>query len=277
MTEPMEGIYTARYDQYRSMIDAALGAYFTPTKGDGADGLRQAMGYSVLAGGKRVRPVLCLEFARLCGGDVSTCLSVACGVEMLHTYSLIHDDLPCMDDDDTRRGRPTSHKVFGETTAVLAGDCLQAEAFQAICAAPVGEAERFRCCAILSRAAGITGICGGQYMDLNGGSETAEGLSATDMGKTASLMGAACAMGAAAAGADEATVAAAEGFGMALGMAFQCRDDMLDQDGFYALLGPEKCQALTEMYTQKALELLDGFEDTDFLRELTQQLSGRQG
>ncbi len=263
-----------RYEKYRTMIDAALAGYFVPT-GDGADGLRQAMAYSVLAGGKRVRPVLCLEFARICGGDAARTVPVACGAELLHTYSLIHDDLPCMDDDDERRGRPTSHKVFGETTAVLAGDCLQAEAFQAVCAADIGEAERFRCCRILSRAAGVSGICGGQFMDLNGGGGTAESLSAADLGKTASLMGAACAMGAAAAGADETVIAAAEGFGMALGMAFQCRDDLLDGDGFCALLGADKCAALTELYTRKALELLDGFEDTGFLRQLTEKLAGR--
>lgn len=262
------------YDQYKAMIERTLSAFFAPA-GDGADGLREAMRYSLLAGGKRIRPVLCLEFCRVCGGDVTRALPIACGVEMLHTYSLIHDDLPCMDDDDERRGRPTNHKAFGETTAVLAGDCLQAEAFAAVCAAPVGEAERFRCCAILSRAAGLPGICGGQFMDLNGADASADKLSAADMGKTASLMGAACAMGAAAAGADGDTVAAAEGFGMALGMAFQCRDDLLDGDGFCALLGKEKCAALTEMYTQKALELLDAFDDTAFLRGLTLKLSGR--
>ena len=264
-----------RYGEYKTMIDGALAAYFTPA-GDGADGLRQAMSYSLLAGGKRVRPVLTLEFCRVCGGDPARAVPAACGVEMLHTYSLIQDDLPCMDDDDERRGRPTSHKVFGETTALLAGDCLQAEAFRAICEAPLGEAERFRCCRILSRAAGISGICGGQFMDLNGGDGSPETLSATDLGKTASLMGAACAMGAAAAGAAQETIDAAEAYGMALGMAFQCRDDLLDGDGFCALLGPEKCADLTAMYTEKAVELLALFPDNGFLRELTEELAGRQ-
>ena len=266
---------TERYDAYKDGVERALMSCFAPA-GDGADGLREAMRYSLLAGGKRIRPVLCLEFARVCGGDPEKALPVACGVEMLHTYSLIHDDMPCMDNDDMRRGRPTNHKVFGETTAVLAGDCLQAEAFAAVCSAEIGEAERFRCCAILARAAGLPGICGGQFMDLNGAAASAEALTAADLGKTASLMGAACAMGAAAAGADENTVAAAEGFGMALGMAFQCRDDMLDHDGFYDLLGEEKCAALTRMYTDKALELLGCFEDTTFLRALTEELSGRE-
>ena len=256
------------------MIEQALAGSARPS-GDEANGLREAMQYSLLAGGKRIRPVLCLEFCRICGGDAAAALPVACGVEMLHTYSLIHDDLPCMDDDDQRRGMPTNHKVFGETTAVLAGDCLQAEAFGAVCSAGIGEAERFRCCRILARAAGLEGICGGQFMDLSDAEVSAELLSRVDLRKTASLMGAACAMGAAAASADEETIAAADAFGMALGMAFQCRDDMLDGDGFCRLLGEEKCRALTEMYTEKALELLDRFDDADFLRELTKELCGR--
>ena len=263
-----------RYEQYKNMIELALAGYFEPA-GNGADGLRQAMTYSLMAGGKRIRPVLTLEFCRLCGGNLLRCLPVACGVEMLHTYSLIHDDLPCMDNDDERRGMPTSHKKFGETTAVLAGDCLQAEAFAAICGADIGEAERFRCCRLLSRAGGIEGICGGQHMDLGGFTDTAEGLRATDLGKTASLMGAACAMGAAAAGAEEETVARAEAFGVALGMAFQCRDDLLDRDGFCALLGEAECIALTERYTADALALLASFDDAGFLRELTLSLAGR--
>ncbi len=270
MNEPMN----QRYESYKDIIELALARYFEPA-GNGADGLREAMAYSLLAGGKRIRPVLTLEFCRICGGDILRCLPVACSVEMLHTYSLIHDDLPCMDNDDQRRGMPTSHKKFGETTAVLAGDCLQAEAFGAICEADLGEAERFRCCRILSRAGGVEGICGGQYMDLGGYTTSVEGLTATDLGKTASLMGAACAMGAAAAGAEESLVHAAEDFGVALGMAFQCRDDLLDRDGFCALLGEEKCAALTEEYTARAMVLLEGFSDTDFLRELARFLAGR--
>ena len=263
-----------RFEALRRAVDEALARYFLPA-GDGADGLRQAMSYSALAGGKRIRPVLCLEFCRVCGGNTAPALPVACGVEMLHTYSLIHDDLPCMDDDDLRRGRPTSHLVFGEGTAVLAGDCLQAEAFRSVCAADLPPASRCRCLELLARAAGIDGICGGQFMDLAPGEADADTLSATDLRKTASLMGAACAMGAAAAGAGEELVSAAESFGLALGMAFQCRDDLLDNDGFCRLLGQEKCQALTELYTEKALELLSAFEDTAFLRALTEELSGR--
>ena len=263
-----------RYERYKSMIELALGNWFED-RGDGADGLRRAMSYSLLAGGKRVRPVLTLEFCRLCGGDVHRALPVACGVEMLHTYSLIHDDLPCMDDDDERRGMPTNHKKFGETTAVLAGDCLQGEAFAALCAADIGEAERFRCCRILSRAAGLAGICGGQFLDLSDGPADEDSLRRTHERKTSSLIGASCALGAAAAGAEEDVICAAEEFGAALGMAFQCRDDILDGDGFCALLGKEKCQQLTDGYTNRALDLLDGFSDSGFLRDLTLSLAGR--
>ena len=263
-----------RYERYTSMVEYWLAGRFVPA-GDGADGLREAMLYTLGAGGKRVRPVLCLEFARVCGLEPEDALPIACAIELLHTYSLIHDDLPCMDDDDERRGRPSNHVKFGESTAVLAGDCLQAEAFAAVCDAPVEEADRYRCCRILSAAAGIGGICGGQFMDLSETASTVDGLTATEVAKTAALIAASCAMGAAAAGADEQTVAAARDFGAALGMAFQCRDDLLDGDGFCALLGPEKCQAMTEEYTRDAYRLLDAFDDTVFLRALTEKLAGR--
>ena len=263
-----------RYERYTAMVEQWLAGRIGPRDED-TDGLRQVMAYSLMAGGKRVRPVLCLEFARICGEDPVKALPVACAVEMLHTYSLIHDDLPCMDDDDERRGQPSNHVKFGEATAVLAGDCLQAEAFAAICDAPVEEADRFRCCRILSAAAGTGGICGGQFMDLQEGPASAEELTATDVCKTAALIAAACAMGAAAAGADEQTVSAARDFGAALGMAFQCRDDVLDGDGFCALLGAEQCQQMTEEYTHDAYRLLDAFDDTEFLREMTEKLAGR--
>ena len=150
-----------------------------------------------------------------------------------------------------------------------------AEAFALICASRIGTAETGRCCGILARAAGLAGICGGQFMDLAGDNDSAESLSETELRKTAALMGAACAMGAAAAGADEKTVDAADAFGMALGMAFQCRDDLLDGDGFCALLGREQCDALAKMYTEEALRLLRTFSDTAFLEELTRSLGDR--
>ena len=239
-----------------------------------SDVLSESMRYSLLSGGKRLRPVLVLEFARLCGGDVTAAVPVACAVEMLHCYSLIHDDMPFMDNDDTRRGKPANHIVYGDTVAALAGDCLQAEAFASMCSAPLGEAERLRCCALLAEAAGLNGICGGQRDDL-AGPETAEALLKTDERKTAALIAGACAMGAAAAGADPETVAQAKAFGFALGMAFQLRDDVLDGDGLCALYGAETCEARILSYTEAALTALSAFPDSDFLREYTQNLAVR--
>ena len=260
---------------YQRQIEQALGAYFPPAS-DGAEGLRDAMRYMLSGGGKRLRPLLCLELCRVCGGEVQSALPVACGVEMLHTYSLIHDDLPCMDDDAVRRGRAACHIRYGETVAVLAGDCLQAEAFAAVTAAPIAPADRARCAAELARAAGAQGICGGQYTDLLSIDRTPESLLATAVRKTAVLLGAACAMGAAAAGAAETLVDAARLYGERLGMAFQLRDDALDADGLCAALGPEACEALIRQYTAEALAALAPFADTDYLQALTRQLAGRE-
>ena len=151
--------YKERYDAYLALIEPALKAAFGKERGYEFDGLLDAMDYSLTAGGKRIRPVLVLEFARLNGLEPEKALPMACAVEMLHTYSLIHDDLPCMDNDDLRRGKPTNHKVFGESTAVLAGDALQAEAFGTILRCGLPAEARVRCAEILAGAAGVDGIC----------------------------------------------------------------------------------------------------------------------
>ncbi|MCD8322877.1 MAG: polyprenyl synthetase family protein [Oscillospiraceae bacterium] len=266
--------YSLRLAGLQERIEKALAGYFPPAE-DGKNSLREAMRYSLLAGGKRIRPVLCLEFCRICGGSEERCMPIACGIEMLHTYSLIHDDLPCMDNDDLRRGQPSNHKKFGETTAVLAGDCLQAEAFEAICAAPLSDGQKMRCCRLLANAAGLAGICGGQHTDLSA-PVSAEAMVATEVDKTATLLAAACAMGAAAAGATQETERAALQYGLLVGLAFQLRDDVLDGDGLCALLGADSCNAMASGNTQKALEQLDFFQDTDFLRWLTVKLAGRE-
>jgi len=257
-------------EMYIKAIETYLAAYFSEN-----DALSEAMRYSLLAGGKRIRPILCLEFCRLCGGDWEKAIAAACGVEMLHCYSLIHDDLPCMDNDDMRRGQPSCHIAFGETKAVLAGDCLQAEAFVSVSRAQIGEVERFHCMSLLAEAAGLSGICGGQMEDLLQ-PDSAEAVLATEYRKTAVLIAASCAMGAAAAGADESVVGRAKDFGIALGMAFQLRDDVLDGDGYCALAGEPACTMLADEYTQKALGLLSDFENIDFLQMLTVQLAGRK-
>lgn len=259
-----------KMEAYRARIDEYLAAALP-----GEDALHEAMRYALLSGGKRIRPILTLEFCRVCGGEWETALPVACGVEMLHCYTLIHDDLPCMDNDDTRRGRPACHIAYGETVATLAGDALQAEAFASVCRAPIGGEAVARCCALLAEAAGDRGICLGQLYDLTGENDTEAALLQTDMGKTAALIAAACAMGAAAAGADEEHIAAAAEYGTQLGMAFQLRDDALDGDGFFALLGEAECTRRTRAYTQRALDVLNAFENTDFLCKMTEELAGR--
>ena len=161
----MKERYKEQFTEYKRMINEHL-KHFPEGREKPHSGLYDSMRYSLLSGGKRVRPVLTLEFCRLCGENPENALPVACAVEMLHTYSLIHDDLPCMDNDDSRRGKPSNHKVYGESTAVLAGDALQSEAFLSILSSELKEAVRCECAGILAEAAGKDGICGGQYLDM---------------------------------------------------------------------------------------------------------------
>ena len=261
-------------------------------------GLADAMRYSLLAGGKRLRPMLVLEFCRVSGGDREAAMPVACAVEMLHTYSLIHDDLPCMDNDDLRRGRPTNHRVYGECTATLAGDCLQAEAFGAILRSSLPAERRAKCAEILAGAAGLDGICGGQYLDMLGEGKilSQDELNEINNRKTGALMIAACQMGVAAAGGSEAMLEAAGQYAAAVGLAFQIRDDMLDvlsseqelgkpigsdekeqKNTFMAMYGEEKCREMIAKLTARAKETLRGaFGDTDFLCTLADSLAERK-
>ncbi|MDR3357893.1 MAG: polyprenyl synthetase family protein [Desulfovibrio sp.] len=202
--------------------------------------LGQAMLYSLLAGGKRLRPVLCLTCASLCGETLETALPFACAIEMIHTYSLVHDDLPAMDNDDLRRGRPSNHKIFGEATAILAGDALLTDAFALACRADVRADRLIRAVSTLALAAGSSGMAGGQQWDMlyTGGPAVAlEELRRMHAMKTGALIRASCVCGAILAGADEADVKAAGVFGAALGMAFQITDDILDLSADTASLG----------------------------------------
>ncbi|NLC72380.1 MAG: polyprenyl synthetase family protein [Ruminococcaceae bacterium] len=278
------------------IINSELDAILSKYKGNGYDGLIEAMGYSLLSGGKRIRPILVLEFCRACGGDVKLALSAACAVEMLHTYSLIHDDLPCMDNDELRRGMPTNHIKFGESVAVLAGDALQAEAFTAILSSSLPTERRARCSEILATAAGVNGICGGQYIDVMNENTDVDlnTIKSLQEKKTGSLIAAACMMGAAAAGAGETAISKAERFGHALGAAFQIRDDMLDEIGtktllgknvgsdiksdkatFMSMLGEEKCSEMVLSLTNTAKEEISDFENTEFLFLLADFLVNR--
>ena len=284
-------------DDYKALVDTALEGYFKAADIPQA-GLAEAMRYSLLAGGKRIRPTLVLEFCRISGGDIDSALPAACAIEMLHTYSLIHDDLPCMDNDSLRRGRPTNHVIYGECTATLAGDALQAEAFGTILRSGLPAKNRADCAEILARAAGRDGMCGGQYLDMLGEGKRLSEQELTEINsrKTGALLVAACQMGVAAAGGSELMLDAAGHFGAAVGMAFQIRDDMLDvistdeklgksvgsdekenKNTYMALLGAEGCERTVKRLTEFAKNILsEAFTDTLFLGALADSLAERQ-
>ena len=279
--------------QYRAAIEEFLQGQFCedlPQKR-----LFDAMRYSLLAGGKRIRPVLTLEFCRICGGDWRSALPFACALEMIHTYSLIHDDLPCMDNDDLRRGKPTNHVVFGECTATLAGDALQAEAFRTILSTTLPAEVRAECARLLAEAAGENGICGGQQLDMEGEGKvlTKEELMDINDRKTSAMIYAACLMGVTCGGGNERQREAAAKYAKALGLAFQIRDDMLDVLGdaaklgkathvdenkntFVRLYGIGACSKMIESETKTAIDALGCFENSDFLVEMARQLALRE-
>lgn len=281
---------------YTNQVEAYLDTCFTG-KYD-YQVLTDAMRYSLLAGGKRLRPVLCLAFCKAVGGDPDRILPGACAIEMVHTYSLIHDDLPCMDNDDYRRGKLTCHKVYGYDMAMLAGDGLLTAAFHQLAVMDADAEKRIRCVEILSAGAGEHGMVAGQVLDLLGEHQHLgeEALRSIHLRKTGALIAAACEMGVILGGGTEQQLAAARAFALSLGMAFQIRDDMLDEIGtqeelgkpigsdagnekstFVTLLGLEACQRLVEQETDEALRALDhgGFEQVEFLTELSKMLTGR--
>ena len=281
---------------YQARVNAYLAASIQVPEGE-KGALADAMQYSLMAGGKRIRPVLALEFSRMLGGDMEATLPIACAIEMLHTYSLIHDDLPCMDNDDLRRGKPTNHVVYGECTATLAGDALQSLAFSVLLSAPVEAERKVRCASILAEAAGYQGMCYGQHLDMLGEGRTlsAEELTEINNHKTGALLSASCMLGASAAGATQAQLDASAQFGPLLGLAFQIRDDMLDvlssdaqlgkpvgsdaeehKNTYMALYGAEKCAKEIRALTERAISILQAnFSDTVFLTELARSLETR--
>ena len=258
--------------------------------------LREAMQYSLLAGGKRLRPMLALEFCRICGGDWEAALPAACAVELLHTYSLIHDDLPAMDNDVLRRGKPTCHIAFDEPTAILAGDALQALAFEAITNAPLPAERVTACLRELACAAGAAGMCGGQQLDLDGDGkpQTVDSLTRLQRLKTGALIRAACCIGVHCAGGTKEQLEAAKAYAEALGLAFQIRDDMLDEIAdeasfgkpvgsdkeqgkctFLTLLGLEACAARVDELTDQAVAALETLPGSEALAELARELAVR--
>lgn len=259
-------------------------------------GLQEAMEYSLMAGGKRIRPVLTLETCRLCGGAPEAALPFACAVEMVHTYSLIHDDLPAMDNDDLRRGLPTNHVVYGEATAILAGDALLTAAFEQLTRTDLSAERIVEAVRCLSQAAGSAGMAGGQALDMAGegralGREELELLQSL---KTGALLSAAAELGCIAAGGTDGQRAQVRAYAQALGQAFQIRDDMLDvtsseeelgkpvgsdqvngKSTFVTALGLDGCAMRIEQLTQQGIEALSGFAAPEFHIWLARQLAQR--
>ena len=286
--------FKQQYAAYQQAIEQYLEGLFSPDKPYGR--LQEAMRYSILGGGKRIRPVLTLEFARLGGIDWHLALPYACALELVHNYSLIHDDLPCMDDDDLRRGQPTTHKKFGETLAVLAGDALQPEAFRLIAEAPcMSDGSRVEAVRVLARACGADGMVAGQVLDTLYGIQTEEQLKAMYRLKTGVMISGAAELGCVAADMPADMRTQAVEFADQLGLAFQIRDDMLDVVGdeqvfgkpigsdreegkttFVDILGLNGCQRVIEAHSESAVEALGDMEDTDFLIHLVRVLEKRE-
>ena len=279
---------------YLDEINSALKEYLPAAD----DVVSQAMRYSVENGGKRIRPALLLEFCRVCGGDYKKAVPFACALEMIHTYSLIHDDLPCMDNDDFRRGKPSCHIAFGEEYALLAGDALLTLAFETAMKSNLSAEITVKAAKELAKAAGVMGMVGGQVLDLqNEGKKVGvSDLQKTDELNTGELIRAACVLGCVCAGADDKKIAAAEKYAHDIGIAFQIVDDILDvtsdeetlgkpigsdeenqKSTYVSLLGIEKSRKTAEELTlnaQKALEAFDG--DVSSLKDFAEKLKNRK-
>lgn len=286
-------------------VEHALEAALTTEKTTGSparqDALLETMRYAVLGGGKRIRGALALECACLAGGTAQAAMPAACAVEMIHAFSLIHDDLPCMDNDDMRRGKPSCHKAFGEATALLAGDALIFRAFELLTAGAqeglYSFATGLHLTGELARAAGAAGMTGGQQLDMEAETRSfsLEELQNLQRRKTGALMVAACRMGALAGGGDEALAASVGQYAEKLGLAFQVIDDILDTTGnsvilgksvgkdersgkttYVSALGVEGASRMAFSLTEEAVMLAEGFSDGGFLAALARELGARQ-
>lgn len=284
-------------------VDEALERFFPASSGLEKT-VVEAARYSLFAGGKRVRPILCLAAAEVVEGSANAVMPAACALEMVHTYSLIHDDLPAMDNDDFRRGRPTNHRVYGEAVAILAGDLLLTEAFGLLAAPPAVEAvaipaeRRLQAVAILARASGAQGMIAGQVIDLE--SETREvDLTTVEymhIRKTGALISASLEIGAVLSGASPEALEALIRYGRHVGLAFQITDDLLDVEGdpqvmgksagsdaaknkktYPALVGVARTKEIAQDHVERAVKALDGFgHKADPLRALARYLLVRK-
>jgi geranylgeranyl diphosphate synthase type II len=291
----------AYLEDRRNLVNRALEAYLPAVRGP-AFRVVQAMHYSLFVGGKRLRPILCLAAAEAVGGDPGEALPVACALEMVHTYSLIHDDLPAMDDDDLRRGQPTCHKKFDEATAILAGDGLLTEAFHTLAGAATRfegrEAVLLEVVELLAKAAGYRGMVGGQMLDLmaEGRKISLKELETVHRLKTGALLTAATRSGALVGGGSRVEVTALTAYGERFGLAFQVTDDLLDVEGttaeigkpagsdekrhkatYPALLGLEASRQWAQRLVEEAVAELEPFQErAEPLRELAQYLLVRR-
>ena len=282
--------------QYREYAQSFLANWYERFHKEPQKQLFEAMEYSLLAGGKRLRPIFAFDFCRMCGKPWENAAPFAAAMEMIHTYSLIHDDLPSMDNDDFRRGRPTNHKVFGEAMAILAGDALLTDAFAVAATAKLPDpGDMGLAISVLSECAGSLGMVGGQVLDIMSEHRecTEEEVLAIQSRKTGALIRAACVLGVVAGGGSKEQIQAAVEFADALGLAFQIRDDMLDVIGtqeemgkgvgtdetkntFVRIYGIEKCEELVNRYTDKAIAALDTFQDNGYMINLANQLTNRR-
>lgn len=277
-------------------VENSLLSYIPDAK-DGQFSVAEAMRYSLINGGKRIRPVLALEFARACGGSRDDCLPFACALEYIHTYSLIHDDLPCMDNDDLRRGKPSCHKQFDEATALLAGDALLTHAFEIVSDCDLSDDKKITAISLLSQNSGVEGMIGGQVIDLlfEKAEPSIKELLTVYKLKTGALISAACLLGCISAGAGTDQISAASKFAYSLGIAFQIQDDILDIIGdqdklgkpvgsdadnnkktYASIVGIEKAKQDVKRLTDNAVGQLELFEDTEFIRLLAYKLVGRE-
>ncbi len=282
-------LYTPLLEQHLALIENRLLDYLPH-----GEGIAQMMRYACEGGGKRIRPVLLLEYYRLCGGRGEAALPFAAAIEFVHSYSLVHDDLPCMDNSPLRRGKPSVHAKYGETMALLTGDALLNRAFECMLSAPdVDPKAALAAAGILADNAGLFGMLGGQELDLNSDGKEIDlhTLKRLQEGKTAALLVAACRMGAILGGGTAEQVEQAGRYGYYLGLAFQVVDDILDvtataeqlgkpvgsdeqnqKNTYVSLLGLEKSQALAAEYTEKAKAALDYFDEATDLRLLADAL-----
>ena len=286
--------FKERSSQYKEYIEEYLGESCFVYPSQPQKTLFDSMRYSLLAGGKRLRPVFVFDFCRMCGGNWHDSAPFAAAVEMIHTYSLIHDDLPCMDDDDYRRGALTNHKVYGEAIAVLAGDALLTAAFSYLVKAPYCAETNIRAVEVLSACAGELGMVGGQVLDMQSEQRQCTAKEVVDIQsrKTGALIRAACILGVLAGGGTEEQINAAADFAENIGLAFQIRDDMLDVIGdanelgkavgvdsvkntFVQLYGLDECDKLVRRHTDQAIQALKVFAEPSYMTALAKYLTDR--